>query len=403
MKKFKKFKDLKIKSPLDNPEFYALLLADSRYQTQAFSKCHNYRFGGSRENVNAELANIARIAMKVFRENYTSFEKFNLANPTATEDDYNRTMRVIEGLLKRNNLEEILNFYCKHQSGFFKDGLGVEQGPWKYFMSFRLNPENFEKNIESKDVKHRLYMAVDYGYRAQIAEEIIKRCNTEKIPYFFKIFTVTAIKPQNQQSDTMVFYLADEEQVVSYVNFINEIIEQHPELKEHIHKTPPHLGIINDYIGYGFEPKIENGKTSYSKALREACIGLPINTTQLTSNTFSKLSEPSTRQILEQKVISQEAYDNCPKSEWRTLLLAPPEIYEQLAQLAKKSDKNPDDYETLRKYLLFWIRRDNMQQKIIQKLRKNISTWITRKYKLQEGNLFDINQNIKLEGGISDR
>ena len=127
-----------------------------------------------------------------------------------------------------------------------------------------------EEAIHKESVKHRIYLTVDDEYRPIMAQEIIKKCEEQGIPYYFKVFYSPREHQYNQQSDTMVLYLENDRQVVQYVNFINEIIEQNPEMTKHIHKPSPHLGIVNEFIGYGFEPQFQvNGdRVSYSQFMQ---------------------------------------------------------------------------------------------------------------------------------------
>ena len=98
-----------------------------------------------------------------------------------------------------------------------------------------------------------------------------EKCNEKGLPYCFKM-RVGGSTTKACESDTIVIYLETEEQVVEYINIINEIIEENKELKDHIHKPSPHLGIVSEYIGYGFEPdnkgKNRGDQKSYSEFIK---------------------------------------------------------------------------------------------------------------------------------------
>lgn len=259
---------------------------------------------------------------------------------------------------------------------------------WFYFKSHHLNPNLSNNPIRSNNVKHRLYLTVDTNERAEIANKIIEKYNQKGIPYNFKVHINFKKRKKNQQSDTIVIYLADEEQVVEYVNFINEIIEENKELSKHIHKPSPHLGIVNDYIGYGFEPQLETGKTSYSKLLKEA-VG-SISTTKIAINILQSLVNPKFRKVYDG--YTPEGLKYYKPNELKEMPLAPIEKYQELIDLLKKSEKTPEEYEELRKYFYGYFKRENMNLDEIKELRRQILKNLVKKYpQLPENNMFDIN------------
>ena len=278
MKDFNEIMDNMV-NPLENPDFYALLMADNRYYSSigddgAFSMCHNYDLGSTTFETYHELLSVA---LKEYLSNMNSYEEYIKKYPNASEESFFKMKKVFLNLinspdtlisfLKRNhkNIEQILGLMTQTD-----ENGNLYQTGWMYFKSHHLNPNDEHHPIKSSNVRHRLYLTVDIEKRADITQRIIEECNKRKLPYNFKVHINFKKRKENQQSDTLVIYLENEKQVVQYTNLINEIIENNIELKKHTHKPSPHLGIINDYIGYGFEPKLNSGKTSYSKILKQS-------------------------------------------------------------------------------------------------------------------------------------
>lgn len=137
---------------------------------------------------------------------------------------------------------------------------------WYYFRSYMLDP-NIEEEIHSDDVKHRLYVTIDFKELMNFTEDFVKELTKSKIPYVMKVKAPYSRRDSSSgysENDTLVIYADTEDRVVEYVNILNEIINHNPKYKDAIHKPNSHLGIINGLIGYGRE----FGKgTSYSKLL----------------------------------------------------------------------------------------------------------------------------------------
>ena len=101
-------------------------------------------------------------------------------------------------------------------------------------------------------------------------EDFLGELEKADLPYLFK-FSIPRYGPSNNtikcvQNDTLVIYADTEERVVQYINILNGILERKPEYKKSIHRPSAHLGIVNDYIGYGKEFVKD---TSYSSVFEE--------------------------------------------------------------------------------------------------------------------------------------
>ena len=139
---------------------------------------------------------------------------------------------------------------------------------WYYFRSYLLDP-NIEEELHSRNVKHRLYVSIDFKELMNFTEDFVKELTKRKIPYELKIkapYTRKDLSFGYSENDVLVIYADTEDRVVEYVNILNELIKHNPEYKDAIHRPSPHLGIINGLIGYGRE---FGNKISYSECIAD--------------------------------------------------------------------------------------------------------------------------------------
>lgn len=400
MSKFTNFEMLmeNMINPLDNPEFYGLILGDDRWRNYgAFSLCHDFDLGCTTiENYHGLLA----LALEKFVEN-TSEEEFK--KKFKYNGNYKKLQEYFKKIINANDKQRALIKFASHKpnESLVKKGLQLGEqisdgkiisSGWFYFKSHALNPQLCEKHIHSDDVKHRLYITIDADDRAEMARNIIEQCEQRGIPYNFKIYKNFHGKKSNQQSDTMVIYLATEEQVVEYANFIDEIIQENPNLKTHIHSPSPHLGIISEYLGYGFEPKLENGKTSYSKMLKEAVGSISIEERRkIAINSMTPLTDNKKWEHMISYRPNIESY-LLPSEMWK-IKLENPQYYREIIGLLQKGDKTPEESEKVRNALSTYYRRCENDLEEIQKLRELLVEGIIRVYpQLPVDNMFRIDE-----------
>lgn len=400
MSKFTNFEMLmeNMINPLDNPEFYGLILGDDRWRNNgAFSLCHDFDLGCTTiENYHGLLA----LALEKFVEN-TSEEEFK--KKFKYNGNYKKLQEYFKKIINANDKHRALIKFASHKpnESLVKKGLQlgeqisdgkINNGGWIYFKSHALNPKLCENHIHSADVRHRLYITMDADGRPEMARKIIEECEQRGIPYNFKIYKNFHGKKSNQQSDTMVIYLATEEQVVEYANFIDEIIQESPNLKNHIHSPSPHLGIVSQYLGYGFEPKLENGKTSYSKMLKEAVINIGLEERrEIAINTITPLTD--NKKWGHMISYSPNIESSLLPSEMWKIKLENPQYYREIIQLLQKGDKTPEESEKVRNALSTYYRRCENDLEEIQKLRELLVESIIRVYpQLPADNMFGIEE-----------
>ena len=132
---------------------------------------------------------------------------------------------------------------------------------WAYFRSYIIEGYGYHRS----QVKHRLYLYIDFEYRKKFADVFMKKCAEKGISYYFKVSYAGG------HNDTVVLYIDNPYNVKRTINVINEIFsdKQYAEIKDHTRIPGSHLYEVNRFIGYGFEPPLINGQNySYTEFMR---------------------------------------------------------------------------------------------------------------------------------------
>lgn len=132
---------------------------------------------------------------------------------------------------------------------------------WEHVKSRYLNG----KRGTSFPIAHRLYLNTEGIDTHKVINEIIKKCDERKIPYYFKF------DDQGARDDTIVVY-SDTEKLPSYIEILREIAKENPEIKRRSKRPPILTGRIDNWIGYGAEPARKNGKNRSFNEVRSKCI-----------------------------------------------------------------------------------------------------------------------------------
>jgi len=173
-----------------------------------------------------------------------------------------KSLLIIREMFYKNEYQNIINYVEKNKEVYEK--YGIVDGLFIYFRSHEL--DNGRNDFYSADVKHRLYLTLGLDCRALFSKIFIEECVRQNIPYYFKVFR------RKGQTDTVVIYCNNEENLLKYVNIISDIYDRYPRFKDETKSSVPHLCKVNDYIGYGFEPYSDNS-LSYTQFMKY-CYGI---------------------------------------------------------------------------------------------------------------------------------
>lgn len=115
------------------------------------------------------------------------------------------------------------------------------------------------KKDEYPNVEHRLYLDTESLDTYKMTTYFIEKCGEHHIPYYFKFDTAA------NRDDTIVIY-SSTENLTKYVEILQEIKREHPDLISRAKDPPVLTGKIDGWIGYGSEPELmpDGEKTSFN-------------------------------------------------------------------------------------------------------------------------------------------
>lgn len=183
-----------------------------------------------------------------FNNNLIKLRKFLMTVPDVTTAQEVR--KIISHRFEDEDLNDAMEDYYWGNVGF---GSG-----WKHVKSRYLNG----KRGYDIDVQHRLYLNLESIDTYVVAYEIMKKCEEHNLPFYFKF------DEYGDRDDTLVVY-SDTERLPIYINILEEIAKEHPEIKQRAKHPPILSGQVNGWIGYGAEPDVE--RESFN-SLRSKCI-----------------------------------------------------------------------------------------------------------------------------------
>jgi hypothetical protein len=122
------------------------------------------------------------------------------------------------------------------------------------------------KSDKIPKVQHRLYLDTESVDTYKMISQFVEKCDEHKLPYYFKFDKC------GNRDDTIVIY-SDTENLLQYVQLLNEIKQQNPNLVSRANEPPVLTGKIDNWIGYGSEPpKKADGHSQSFNSLRSGII-----------------------------------------------------------------------------------------------------------------------------------
>jgi len=104
------------------------------------------------------------------------------------------------------------------------------------------------KQEEHQPVEHRLYLNTDSLDTYPLVNLLVDKFKFYNIPYYFKF------EEHGTKDDPIVIY-SSTKYLSKYIEILNEIKKENPKLISNVHKPPILTGKIDNWIGYGSEPK----------------------------------------------------------------------------------------------------------------------------------------------------
>jgi len=200
-------------------------------------------------------ANLEQIFGKDFYDNFKPGVK-KLSEYLKSVADVSSEEEIDEFLKKSSGDEDsdkLIKFFKKNIKG-----LGNDDTFWHVSAS-KLNPKFlFEKN----DIKHRLYINIHHSDMYNLVNYFYQKCDEKDLNYYFKF-----VCHRDQRDEMFVVYSSTDE-LTKYVEVLEEIKQEHPELASSIKNPTVCAGKINSWIGYGSEPEFSDEKSYSFNSLR---------------------------------------------------------------------------------------------------------------------------------------
>ena len=159
---------------------------------------------------------------------------------------------------------------------------------WNFILSKEISGKK-EKDI---DPNYRLYINSEASDTYQIVSGFISKCSQRKLPYYLKFIEYAQDYPE--RADSIVIW-ADEKTLFDYITILNELGKEIPNAISRC-KEPPLLTMrLNNFIGFGAEPKdgsytsarIKLLKNSIESAIRQWIIENKDKKLQIEGTNFS--------------------------------------------------------------------------------------------------------------------
>ena len=107
------------------------------------------------------------------------------------------------------------------------------------------------------NIEHRLYLNTESIDTYKILTYLVEKCAEHHLPYYFKF-------DQKANRDDNVVLYSSSENITKYIEILQEIKREHPELISRVKDPPVLTGKIDGWIGYGSQPEKIPGRKKYS-------------------------------------------------------------------------------------------------------------------------------------------
>lgn len=246
-----------VKNPLNDEKTMEKLI-DMYEKSERRSYKHNPFYAdlvksGDNGSSSIDRADREKFLIKTYNQWINNVKKIK-----SEDKDIIKLQRNLSNVGEIKTMKDIENLKDNYLFGKYKEGWEIETNGWSHVKS-RYITEKQEKRIK---VKHRLYVGCQNQDVWKMADLFKTKCEELKIPYYFKT--------SESRMDNMVIY-ADTENWLKYIDILESIGKEHPEIVGRCSKPPMLTGNLDNWIGIGDEPQQEynNGGLSYNSTRAE--------------------------------------------------------------------------------------------------------------------------------------
>ena len=258
----------KINNPLDNDELLRTVL-EAYYNNESIYTKINKVNATEEDKESGKYFPEIRDSFYLYMFNIWKKAVLN-KKPEEIKEKYRKQLNNIQIKLKEFNPKtekEIRKFiynsnkiFDKETEDFLDKFSFISQGNFSGWDHFSKKYLTFF-NTEIPKIKHRLYLNINSTYIEKFAKLFTEKCMRDNLPFYYKYDDFAA------RADTFVIY-SDTKNLFKYIDILEEIKKENKnEIEENIKKPPILTANIDNWIGYGSEPQLEE-KTSYT-SIRE--------------------------------------------------------------------------------------------------------------------------------------
>lgn len=181
-------------------------------------------------------------------------------------------LRTVPDVKTQKEADDI--FFGKYDDKELEDAL--EKYKWTAFGEFSGWVHVCSRHVTAKqdkypNVEHRLYLDTESFDTYKMLNLLVEKCDEHHLPYYFKFDQFA------NRDDTIVIY-SSTENLTKYVELLQEIKKEHPDLVSRAKEPPVLTGKIDNWIGYGSEPsRTPDGKNHSFNEIRSNAIELAID------------------------------------------------------------------------------------------------------------------------------
>lgn len=181
----------------------------------------------------------------------TKAEFYNIFKYDKEEELFLTLRRFLKGIPDVNSMEGVDRIFEKARKHdellpAFEKFLrvsNVNSSTWEHVYSHHIDL----RSDRVRYIEHRLYLNVNNDDIYKVFTHFIEKCHKYNLPFYFK-FSL-----DQKRADNIVIY-SDTETLSNYIEILEEIKKEYPELLSSINKPPILCGKIDGWIGYGSEP-----------------------------------------------------------------------------------------------------------------------------------------------------